>query len=206
MDHIGGIKEQRTRTFSITQGRFDMNDIPVYVPSKVSPSKWNPGPRIEVIKEPSVLKPGITSTGIIPRALFLAGRIEEHSLVINVKDKGIVLIIGCGHQSIEKIIERAKMLFNESIYGIIGGLHFPLKGGRMMVGPINIQKIVATDRPPWRGLNENDIINAIEVIKKENPSIVSLSAHDSSDWVIDQFRDAFKDNYIDLLVGDEIKI
>ncbi len=206
VDHLGGMKEQRKKQFSLSQGPVPLPEIPVYAPDKVTPSKWNPRPRVEVVSEPKVIKEGIASIGPIPRFLFLMGYTLEHSLAVNVEGKGIVLIIGCGHQTIERIIERAQALFNEPIYGIIGGLHFPVNGGRVMIGPLNIQGIVGSDNPPWRGISEQDVMESIEAIKREDPGIVSLSAHDSSDWSIDRFKEAFGDRYRDLRVGEEIVI
>lgn len=130
----------------------------------------------------------------------------EHSLAMHVEGKGIVLIIGCGHQTIEKIIQRSKEIFDEPIYAIIGGLHFPIHDGRIKIGPVNIQRVVGSDRPPWAGLNENDAKQAIAAIKAVFPKIVALSPHDSSDWALDKFRQAFGDTYVDLKVGKEIRI
>jgi 7,8-dihydropterin-6-yl-methyl-4-(beta-D-ribofuranosyl)aminobenzene 5'-phosphate synthase len=93
----------------------------------------------------------------------------EHSLAINVEGKGLVRIIGCGHQTIQRIIERVQTLFDEPVYGIIGGLHFPVKGGRIMKGPFNVQHIVGSDNPPWRGLGEKDLRNGIEAIRRLRP-------------------------------------
>ena len=205
-DHLGGKNEMKKKIFSISQGPVELGDVPVYAPDNISPSLWNPGPQTEIIKEPRVLKPGIASIGVHSRYLFIMGYTLEHSLAINVKGKGIVLIIGCGHQTIEKIIERAQCLFNEPIFAIIGGLHFPIKGGRMMMGPLNLQLIVASDNPPWKGLKEENVNDSINAIKRVNPMLVSLSAHDSSDWSIDQFRKAFGDKYVDLKVGEEILV
>ncbi|MEA2014603.1 MAG: MBL fold metallo-hydrolase [Thermodesulfobacteriota bacterium] len=206
VDHLGGMKEQREKQFSLSQGPVPVPEVPVYAPDEVTPSEWNPNPRVEVVSEPKVIKEGIASIGPIPRFLFLMGYTLEHSLAVNVEGKGIVLIIGCGHQTIEKIIERARCLFDEPIYGIIGGLHFPVNGGRIMAGPFNIQLIVGSDNPPWRGISEQDVMDSIEATKKEDPRIVSLSAHDSSDWSIDKFKEAFGDRYRDLKVGEEIVI
>lgn len=206
MDHLGGITEQRNKVFSISQGPVTLRNIPIYAPENLSPSSWNPGPTLNVIREPKVLGPGIASIGVHSRHLFLMGQTLEHSLAIHVAGKGIVLIIGCGHQTIERIIERAQCLFDEPIYAIIGGLHFPVNGGRLMKGPLNLQHFVASENPPWNGLKESDVKKAIEAIKKVNPMLVSLSAHDSSDWSIDQFKQAFGSNYVDLKVAKEILI
>ncbi len=206
MDHLGGMYEHRTKTFTLSQGPVDLGGIPVYAPGRVSPSHWNPAASVEVVKEPRVIKPGIASIGIHARFLFLIGYTLEHSLAINVEGKGLVLIIGCGHQTIQRIIERVRTLFDEPVYAIIGGLHFPVRGGRIMKGPFNVQHIVGSDNPPWRGLAEKDVRNAIEAVRRVQPKIVSLSPHDSSDWSIEQFRLAFKDEYVDLKVGKEISM
>ena len=136
--------------------------------------------------------------------MFVLGYTLENSLAVNVEGKGIVLIIGCGHQTIERIIERTQALFDEPIYGIIGGLHFPVGTGRIMIGPINIQNLFGNHRMPWQGINEEDVEGAIRAIKRVNPQFVSLSPHDSSDWSIEQFRNAFQDKYHDLKVGTEM--
>jgi 7,8-dihydropterin-6-yl-methyl-4-(beta-D-ribofuranosyl)aminobenzene 5'-phosphate synthase len=159
-----------------------------------------------VISDPTELKPGIFSIGTIPRYLFLMGRTLENALAVHVKGKGIVLIVGCGHQTIERIIDRAKALFDEPIHGIIGGLHYPVNGGRIMLGPVNIQRIVGSDTPPWQGIREADVENAIAAIQKVSPGIVALSPHDTSDWAIDRFRQAFGAAYAVVKVGQPIEI
>ena len=206
LDHVGGMTEQKQKTFSLSQGLVSLPDIPVYAPANLSPSSWNPGPDARVIEAPTVLKPGIASIGVIPRYLFLMGRTLENSLAVNVAGKGIALIVGCGHQTIERIIDRTRALFDEPIYAIIGGLHYPVYGGRIMIGPVNIQRIVGSDRPPWTGIRESDVDSAIAAIKAVSPKIVALSPHDSSDWCIDRFRQAFGEAYVDLKVGQEIII
>lgn len=206
LDHLGGMKEQKEKTFSLSQGPVNLPNIPVYSPVNISASSRNPGPETKIISEPIVLKDGIASIGAIPRYLFLMGHTLEHSLAVNVAGKGIVLIIGCGHQTIERIIERTQMLFDEPIYGIIGGLHYPVNGGRIMIGPINIQRLVGSDKPPWVSIRETDVKNAIAAIQRVSPKIVALSPHDSSDWSIDQFKQAFPDTYVDVKVGKEIII
>ncbi len=206
LDHVGGMAEQKSKTFSLSQGPVSLPNLSVYSPVTLSASRWNPGPEAQVITEPKILKEGIVSIGVIPRYLFLMGHTLENSLAINVAGKGIVLIIGCGHQTIERIIERTLALFDEPIYGIIGGLHYPVNGGRIMIGPFNIQRIVGSDKPPWVSIRESDVKSAIAAIKKVSPKIVALSPHDSSDWCIDQFKQAFGDTYVDVNVGQKIVI
>ncbi len=204
LDHVGGLQEQKNKEFSLSQGFVNMPAVNVYSPVPINPSRWNPEQTTEVIQNPKKLKQGIASIGIIPRYLFLTGEIQEQSLAINVENKGIVLIIGCGHQTIERIIERAKALFKLPIYAIIGGLHFPVKNGRLMLGPFNLQNIFGSDQMPWLGINEVDVKNAVEAIQKTDPQFIALSPHDSSDWSINEFKTAFKEKYHDIKVGEAL--
>jgi 7,8-dihydropterin-6-yl-methyl-4-(beta-D-ribofuranosyl)aminobenzene 5'-phosphate synthase len=206
LDHVGGMAEQKAQTFSLSRGPVSLPDIPIYSPVPVTGSRWNPSENARVISDPEELTPGIFSIGTIPRYLFLMGRTLENALAVHVKGKGIVLIVGCGHQTIERIIDRAKALFDEPIHGIIGGLHYPVNGGRIMLGPVNIQRIVGSDTPPWQGIREADVENAIAAIKKVSPDIVALSPHDTSDWALDRFRQAFGAAYVDVKVGQKIVI
>lgn len=208
LDHLGGSKDQRKHTFSLSNGPVDFPSIPVHSPLPIKPSSlnFNPDSEIHVSLDPVRLASGVYGLGSIPRALYLMGYTEEQALAINVAGKGLVLIIGCGHQKVERVIKRAGQLFDLPIYGIIGGLHFPVHGGRIMIGPVNIQAIVGSDRMPWNGINENDVNEAISAIADAGAKLVSLSAHDSSDWAIDQFKKAFGPAYADLLVGNPIKI
>jgi len=205
-DHLGGNEEFNDHTFSLSRGPVKLKPVTVYAPAEISPSKWNPGPKIEVIKEPHVLRPGIASIGAIPRHLFLMGYTEEQSLAINLEGKGIVLIIGCGHPTIERIVERARMIFREPIYAVIGGLHFPVNGGRIFAGPVNVQWLVGSDTPPWKGLDEDDVRKGIEALKVVNPAVVSLSSHDSSDWSLEQFHISFGNKFVELKAGRELNL
>ncbi|MHB8909484.1 MAG: MBL fold metallo-hydrolase [Syntrophales bacterium] len=206
LDHLGGNDDYSDHTFSLSRGPMKLKPVTVYAPADLSPSKWNPGPKIEVVKEPRVLGPGIATIGAIPRHLYLMGYTEEQSLAINVQGKGIVLIIGCGHQTIERIVERARMIFNEPIYAVIGGLHFPVNGGRIFAGPVNVQWLVGSDNPPWKGLSEDDVRKGIEALKAVDPAVVSLSPHDSSDWSLEQFRKAFGNRFVELKAGRKMHL
>jgi 7,8-dihydropterin-6-yl-methyl-4-(beta-D-ribofuranosyl)aminobenzene 5'-phosphate synthase len=48
--------------------------------------------------------------------------VREISLAIDTPD-GIVLIVGCSHPTIEKIVEAAKAVINKPIHLVLGGLH-----------------------------------------------------------------------------------
>jgi len=49
---------------------------------------------------------------------------DDQATVLNVKDKGLVVITGCGHAGIVNILRHARRLTGiERIYAVIGGLH-----------------------------------------------------------------------------------
>jgi len=76
----------------------------------------------ESFSECTQIFPGIYSTGA------LGTSIPEQSLVINTQ-KGNVVITGCAHPGLEKIINEAKQL--GEVYGLIGGFHGFSKTGEL---------------------------------------------------------------------------
>ena len=46
------------------------------------------------------------------------GPVDEQALAIRVEGKGIVLIVGCGHQGLANLLTRSAQLFDEPIYGM----------------------------------------------------------------------------------------
>ncbi|MFP4474830.1 MAG: MBL fold metallo-hydrolase [Desulfatibacillaceae bacterium] len=206
LDHLGGMAEQKSGTFSVSQGPVDLPGIPVYAPAPLEAGPHNPRPNVEVITRPTKLAEGVASMGVIPRNLYLAGYTPEQALVVNVRGKGLVIIIGCGHQTIERILEQAERLFDEPVHAVIGGLHFPVHGGRIKVGPLDMQAIVGADRPPWNSVNEKDVASGLAALTRADPRLVALSPHDSSDWAIDRFKEVFPDRYRDIRVGDPIVV
>lgn len=202
VDHMGGMAMPRKHTFAISGERQDLHGIPTYAPVPL----YHPTSRVEVVEQPRVLAPGVASTGTIPRQLFFLGWTPEQALAVNVEGKGIVLVIGCGHPTIQRLLERADELFEEPVYGIIGGLHYPVERSRMVRAGLPIQRLVGTGKYPWDPVDREDVFEAIALIKKRGPRLVALSAHDSCDWSIGAFRDAFGDSYRELLVGREIEV
>jgi 7,8-dihydropterin-6-yl-methyl-4-(beta-D-ribofuranosyl)aminobenzene 5'-phosphate synthase len=198
-DHTGGGRDFQAKEFRLSQGPVAVPAIPAYVPEPIAASRWNAAPRVEVLRGPKVLAPGIAVTGPIPRHLFLLGRIEENALAVNVEGKGIVLVSGCGHQGVVKLLDRARTLFNEPVYGIVGGLHLAAHGDALL-------SMVGGDRFPLPGAAERRAREAIGLLQRVNPGFVALSPHDSSGWTIGEFRRAFGDRYHDVEAGRELKL
>ncbi len=202
LDHVGGMQHVKDGIFGPSAGYVNLHQMPAYAPEPII----NPSATAIVVEEPMALAPGVVSMAPIPRQLFFLGWTPEQSLAINVEGKGVVLIIGCGHPTIQKIIARKEMLFDEPLYGVIGGLHFPVTASRSVRHGIPAQQVFGTGRWPWERITKADVHEAISFLYRRNPKVVSLSPHDSCDWSLSAFRDAFGSRYAELLVGKEIVI
>jgi 7,8-dihydropterin-6-yl-methyl-4-(beta-D-ribofuranosyl)aminobenzene 5'-phosphate synthase len=201
-DHVGGRKWARKKSFSLTAQQIDLGMKKVYTPITMAYPGLNP---IRA-SEPTVIAKGIATIGVIPNYDFLLGWIMEQALAINVKGKGIVLIVGCGHQTLPKILTRTSDLFAEPLYGIIGGLHYPVTDSRLKIGGFKLQRFAGTGKLPWKPITMDEVQGNITLLRSRNPKIVAISAHDSCDATIRAFGDAFHDGYRQIKVGERISL
>jgi 7,8-dihydropterin-6-yl-methyl-4-(beta-D-ribofuranosyl)aminobenzene 5'-phosphate synthase len=201
-DHLGGMNHQMEGTFALSAEPVDLHGVPAYVPQPME----NTSARVTLTEHPRILAPGVASIGAIPRQLFFFGWTPEQSLAVNVAGKGIVLIVGCGHSTLQRIVKRAEGLFEERVYGVVGGLHYPVVASREDMYGLPAQQIFGTGKWPWDPVNRGDVFKAISFLRARKPGLVSLSAHDSCDWSLDAFRRAFGGAYRDLVVGREITV
>ncbi|MCK4478158.1 MBL fold metallo-hydrolase [Candidatus Bathyarchaeota archaeon] len=94
--------------------------IPVFVPSEHSWLKKivNAGGRPTVCSKPTEFLEVFMSTGSFGFWL------KEHSLIMKLKDEGLVVLTGCAHPGITRIVGRAIEIANASkVYAVIGGFH-----------------------------------------------------------------------------------
>jgi 7,8-dihydropterin-6-yl-methyl-4-(beta-D-ribofuranosyl)aminobenzene 5'-phosphate synthase len=199
MDHIGGLSAQKARTFELTPDDREPLPVDAYVPEEMN----HPSARVKVVTGPLELAPGVFSIGPIARSLWLMGLTREQALAVNVEGKGIVLVIGCGHQTLERAIVRTEALFDVPLCGVIGGLHFPVTGSRM---PFGMQRVIGTGKPPWSFANRADVQATVNFLSAKEPALVGLSPHDSCDWAVGAFKGAFGERYQDVAVGREIVV
>jgi 7,8-dihydropterin-6-yl-methyl-4-(beta-D-ribofuranosyl)aminobenzene 5'-phosphate synthase len=158
-----------------------------------------PGAVVRCAPEPTIVAPGVATTGAIRAQLYI-GRIDEQALAVRVEGKGIVLVVGCGHQSLPRILERADQLFEQPVYGVVGGLHYPLPQGRLRTFGLDLQNLLVYG--PLRGPRLVDVCRDVRRLAEHHPAWVSLSAHDSSDEMIRKFGQDFQGVYHDLKVGE----
>jgi 7,8-dihydropterin-6-yl-methyl-4-(beta-D-ribofuranosyl)aminobenzene 5'-phosphate synthase len=201
-DHVGGIKYMRRKSFSLTSHQIELKGKKVYTPVPMSYPNLEP----TCVEKPTVIAEGVASIGAIPNQLFFLGWTMEQCLACNVEGKGIVLIVGCGHQTLPRIIERAESACGASLFGLVGGLHYPVTSGRDKILGIEIEKFVGTGKVPWRPITMNEVQKNIKLLKAKNPRVVALSAHDSCDASLAAFRDAFGEAYREIRVGEPIII
>ena len=98
-----------------------MPSTPVYVSSENSYGTRKireAGGAPRVCSESVEFMEGVMSTGEI------GGWVSEHSLVMNVRNKGLVILTGCAHPGIVNIVKRAQQVSVASkVYAVIGGFH-----------------------------------------------------------------------------------
>ncbi len=201
-DHVGGGKWSEMKTFSLTNHQINLGQKRVYTPVPMT----YPGLTPIYAENPTVISEGVATLGVISNQLFFLGYTPEQTLAVSVDAKGIVLISGCGHQTLSKILERAEALFDEPIYGIIGGLHYPVTDSRGQWKGIKIQMYAGTGKAPWNPITTEEVQGNIDLLKKRNPGVVGLSGHDSCDASIEAFRRAFPEIYKDIKVGEKIVV
>ncbi len=195
-DHVGGGQWAQKNTFSLTNHQPDLNQKKVYTPVVMTYPGLNPVHTPKPVK----IARGVATIGVINCPVFFADIIEQ-ALAVNVKDKGMVIISGCGHQTIEKILQRTEILFDDPIYAIFGGFHYPLEEMRNITP---MYKYIITGKLPWERLTQEDVENNVNLMKSKGVKVAGLSGHDSCDKSISVFKEGFKDSYVDIKVGKKI--
>jgi len=71
----------------------------------------------------------------------LKGVIDEHALILHLRDKGLVILVGCTHPGIENVVERSmKVTGVNKVFAVIGGLHLSTKEEGEEVGQYLMEK------------------------------------------------------------------
>lgn len=113
-DHIGALNEilllnNKATIYSPFQFA-KKADLPVHYNEILKKISINNN--IKIIKEAGIIRKNVYTTGIINN--------KEQSLIIKTK-KGYVIIVGCSHPGIDKILETAAGF--GKVYALIGGFH-----------------------------------------------------------------------------------
>jgi metal-dependent hydrolase (beta-lactamase superfamily II) len=200
-DHVGGRANQENRTFSLGVEQVPLPGVEAFVPIPMT----YPGLSPLHAREPTKLGAGLASTGTIPRQLVF-GWIDEQALVVQVAGRGGILIVGCGHQTIPNLLRRYDEVFSEPLYGVVGGLHYPVPEGRLKMLGLNVQRRLASGDGMFAPLNMGDVESDLGALRARDLGLIAVGGHDSSDEVIAMFADAFGDAYRHIRVGEPIVI
>jgi 7,8-dihydropterin-6-yl-methyl-4-(beta-D-ribofuranosyl)aminobenzene 5'-phosphate synthase len=198
-DHVGGVRAMRQRTFSLSREPLESPGVPAYVPAPMR------HPRADVIPVtgPRVIAPGLAVLPPLPRMLFWPGYITEQALVVNVRGYGLVLISGCGHPPIERILSITEQVLDVPIRAVAGGLHLPVHPARTPLVP---QAVLGNPHPPWQPISERDAAHVLDELAARGPQLIALSSHDSTPWTYDAFARRFGDRYQTLRAGETLTV
>jgi 7,8-dihydropterin-6-yl-methyl-4-(beta-D-ribofuranosyl)aminobenzene 5'-phosphate synthase len=177
-DHIGGNKACWLNTVFFGKSKTNENNQLVFVPTNINVKG--------AIHATIPTLPGIdvATTGVISFPEPFPFSIKdpkggEQALVVNIADEGLILITGCGHPGIEKLVNRTELLYGLPVIGIIGGLH------NEKVSP--------------------EIVSAqIKFLQSKQIESVAISPHDSSPDALAAFQAAFGEKYQTIKVGETI--
>jgi 7,8-dihydropterin-6-yl-methyl-4-(beta-D-ribofuranosyl)aminobenzene 5'-phosphate synthase len=97
--------------------------VPVFIPTIELSNRW-PGRKSAVVEDHKKLTENIwVVRSSISNFDPFGGKMHELTLVLKTK-QGLVLVVGCSHPGLEKIINRVQSLFPEEIYLVTGGFHY----------------------------------------------------------------------------------
>jgi 7,8-dihydropterin-6-yl-methyl-4-(beta-D-ribofuranosyl)aminobenzene 5'-phosphate synthase len=184
IDHMGGMKAGRANRVGWPEGMGAPNGKRCFLPDDAAAGGFT----TEVVRGPCMVSGGLATTGPLARSLFFLGLTEEQALLCRLKGKGLAVFTGCGHPTIEVILEMVRRLSDEPLYAFGGGLHFPVTRGRGRYGGIQVQMLAGTGVPPWRRITDDDLTRTIATINEAVPKRVYLSAHDTCDHALARMK------------------
>ena len=124
-DHVGGLTGIIERNKAVTV--YLLRSFPIDFKGKVK----SLGATVEEVEEPREIFSGVYTTG------ELGSGIREQSLIIGTNE-GMVIITGCAHPGVVKIIRTAKYIIpREKVYLAMGGFHLlgtPSRKIRSIIG------------------------------------------------------------------------
>lgn len=168
-DHVGGL-----------WGLLERNgEVKVYIPASFPDSFREKvksyGAAYQDVKGATQIEGGIYSTG----ELSASFGIEEQALVIKT-EKGLVVLTGCAHPGVVNMVRKAKEMFDEEIYLVMGGFHLGGAGDSRLLDTIgDFQELGVQKAAP---------------------------CHCSGDRCRELFQQEYRENYIENGVGKVIEI
>jgi len=197
LDHVGGLAHHLRKSPALEQVRgMTAGAVPIWT-SFAAPGTTD----CEQVSEPREVLPALASTGPLPAPLYVLGLTREQALLVALRNRGLVLITGCGHPGVVEMVRFAEQCTGERVFAVVGGLHLIAEGRRT-----RIQKYLGANRPPWALPGKRGVRTQIERLKWMGVEILSPSAHDSCDASLRIMREVFGDGYVPLRAGGELRL
>ena len=149
-----------------------------YGPSRVPRAEWEAaGAQVIESAEPYQLAPGCWTTGAVPRRsfeqagtparyVFRAGSQfvrdyleDDQSIVLNVRDKGLVVLTGCAHAGVVNTVHYAREISGvDRVWAVLGGFHLaPAEDEEIertidAIGALEPQMVVPSHCTGWKAI------------------------------------------------------
>jgi 7,8-dihydropterin-6-yl-methyl-4-(beta-D-ribofuranosyl)aminobenzene 5'-phosphate synthase len=123
-----------------------------------------------------------------------------------VEGKGLVVIVGCGHQTIPKLVQRVEESFGAPLYGVVGDVHFPVPKGRLFAGGLDLQKRFASGEGLLSPISAEDISADLALLERKKISLLALGTHDTSDEAINDAERRFGGAFRRVQIGTPIRL
>ncbi|MGB8766191.1 MAG: MBL fold metallo-hydrolase [Nitrososphaeraceae archaeon] len=118
LKELGALIHKRTGITFLPSDEFPSLLVTGEIPRKTSFEKGFPFQYVE--------NRSGNETRLIPDPLVR----DDQAIVVNVKDKGLVILTACGHSGIVNTINYAKKVTEiDKVYAVLGGFHLPADGG-----------------------------------------------------------------------------
>jgi 7,8-dihydropterin-6-yl-methyl-4-(beta-D-ribofuranosyl)aminobenzene 5'-phosphate synthase len=166
-DHTGGLKALLAKNSSIEVW------IPDYFSSHFKNMVKGEGASVKEVSGFQKICSRAYTTGIVE------GWIREQSLILET-EKGLVVVTGCAHPRIVKIIATVKELINKNIHLVFGGFHLA-------------------------AFEENEIKDIIEQFRDSGVEKAG-PCHCTGDEALRLFAEEYKEDFIEIGVGKEIRV
>ena len=197
VDHVGGLNS-RNQVIELGKGEVDMHGLRIYTPVDMKCT----GAEAVTVAGPMMITGHIGTTGPLVAQLYVSGAVREQSLLVNLRDKGLVLISGCGHPQIIKMVEAAQKITGERVYAVVGGFHLYYtkpNGGTLPV-------IFGSNRLFARKPDKKDVEETILELRSLGVQKVHLSPHDADEPTMEMFHEHFGADYGRVAIGQTIEL
>ncbi|HEX4839052.1 MAG TPA: MBL fold metallo-hydrolase [Rhabdochlamydiaceae bacterium] len=159
-DHIAGLKEIVTKLKKGSR---------LFLPKKFPSKKWPSTILTEVVEDLKKIDSGIYSL-VLKGGFFF----YEQALLIETQ-KGLIVITGCAHPGIIRILEEAQKRLNQPIHLVLGGFHLFRRKRSEIDG----------------------IVNQFKALKVQ----IVAPCHCTGNWAMEQFQQAFQNSFYKIGTG-----